>query len=114
MKLVHMGREEDGIPTAPEAMPGISPYPYGLRLHLTHEELEKLGYDSLPAAGTMCRIECIACVTSSRTEDPDADGDCDYCCIELQVTEMAMEEEEEGEEDDEDEDGGRAHRLYGG
>jgi hypothetical protein len=111
MKLVHMGREEDG--QAPEVMPGISPYPYGLRLNLTHEELAKLGYDELPQAGTICRLEAVACVTRSATEDPDADGDCDFCSIELQVTELAMEEEEAGEEEDKDHDAGRAHRLYG-
>jgi len=107
MDLVHMG-QEDGA--APAEMPGISPYPFGLRLHLTHEELAKLGYDALPAAGTICRLEAVA---RSATEDPDADGDCDYCSIELQVTELAMEEEEEGEEEDTDHDAGRAHRMYG-
>jgi len=94
-------------------VPGIAPYPWGLKIHLTHEELEKLGYDELPAAGTMCKIECVACVTRSATEDPDADGDCDFCSIELQITEMAMEEEEEGDEEDTDRDAGRAERMYG-
>jgi len=101
---------EDGAPTEP--MPGIAPYPYGLRLHLTHEELAKLGYEELPPAGTVCKLEAVAVVTRSSTEDPDADGDCDYCSIELQVTELAM-EEEEGEEEDEDPSAARAHRLYG-
>jgi major coat protein len=110
MKLVHMGREEDG--QAPEVMPGISPYPYGLRLNLTHEELLKVGYDELPQAGTICKLEAVAVVTRSSTEDPDADGDCDFCSIELQITELGMEEQEGGEEEDTDNDA-VAHRLYG-
>lgn len=89
-----------------------SPYPYGMRLHLTQEELEKLGYKDLPPAGTTCRIEAVGVVTRATSEDPDADGDCDYLCVDIQITEMGMEEEGAPEEDV-DNDGERAGRMYG-
>lgn len=105
-----MDRDDDAmVPMGPMA---ASPYPCGLCLTLTHEELEKLGYTELPPAGTMCKIEAVACVVCSTSHDPDADGDCDYCSITLQVTEMAMEETGE-EEDEEEKSDGRAERMYG-
>lgn len=110
MKLTHMAREEGEGAEIGTAI-ALSPYPWGLKLHLTHEELEKLGYDELPPAGTVCRVEAVAVVTRSASEDPDADGDCDFCSIELQVTELGM-EEEDGYDEEEDEEG-PAHRLYG-
>lgn len=90
------------------AMPACSPYPYGLRLHLTQVELEKLGYDGLPPAGTKVRIEAMACVIRASSEDPDADGDIDYLCVEMQITELGI-EEEAGEKE---ESGDRAERMY--
>jgi hypothetical protein len=90
-----------------------SPFPYGLRISLNQEQLETLGYDELPPAGTKCRIEAVGCVVRATSEDPDADGDCDYLCVELQITEMGMEEEEASEEEDDDDDGDRAGRMYG-
>lgn len=103
-----MAREEGetGLP-----MPmTVSPYPYGLRLCLTQEELEKLGYDGLPPAGTEVRIEARACITRAASEDPDADGDIDYLCVEMQITELGI--EEESESSGEDSDGDRAERMY--
>jgi hypothetical protein len=109
MDLVPMAREETPSLGMPEPV-AISPYPYGLRINLTHEELEKLGYSDLPPAGTKCRIEAVGVVTRAATEDPDADGDVDYCCVEIQITELGM--EEEGEPEGEDRSAGRAERMY--
>lgn len=89
-----------------------SPYPYGMRLTLNQEQLEALGYEGLPPAGTKCRIEAIGVVVRASSEDPDADGDCDYLSVELQITEMGMEEEAESSDGD-DGDGKRASRMYG-
>lgn len=95
------------------AMPsGLSPYPYGLRLNLNQEQLEALGYDELPPAGTTVRIEAVGCVTRASSEDPDADGDIDYLCVEIQITEMGLEEEAASSGTDTDGDG-RAGRMYG-
>ena len=113
MKMVSMKQEKlaEGM-CAPMAMCG-SPFPYGMRLTLNAEQLEQLGYDGLPPAGTCLRIEAVGCVVRSASEDPDADGDIDYLCVEVQITEMGMEEEEASSEEDDDDDGDRAGRMYG-
>lgn len=98
------------------AVPSIkpNPYPWGLRLNITHEQLAKLGYDELPPAGTEIHLEAVACVVRTESCDPDADGDIDYSCIELQIKELGIEEGEEssGDGDDEDGEGARAERMY--
>jgi hypothetical protein len=114
MELVNMARESEpgekafgGIPTA------TSPYPYSLRLNITHEELGKLGYTELPPAGTELHMEAKCVVVRATTEDPDADGDVDYCCIEVQIKELGLEEEETADgEGEEDKTLGRAERMY--
>jgi len=90
-----------------------SPFPYGLRLSLNAEQLAALGYDGLPPAGTCLRIEAVGCVVRASSEDPDADGDIDYLCVEVQITEMGMEEEEASSGKDDDQVGDRAGRMYG-
>lgn len=92
-----------------------NPYPYGLRLSLTHEQLAKLGYSELPPAGTEITLEAKATVVRVTSEDPDADGDIDYSNIELQIKELGIEQEDV--DDDEETDGERnerhAGKLYG-
>lgn len=92
MKLVDMHHEPgegEGM-----AMPSMScDYPYGLRINLREPELAALGMSGLPPAGTKLHLEARAVVTRSATEDPDADGDIDYVCVELQLTELGVEEE---------------------
>lgn len=117
MKLVDMASEPGkDLYTSPAMAP--SPYPYGLRLCLNAEQLDKLGYTDLPPAGTEVRIEAVCVVTKSATEDPDADGDVDYVSVELQVKELGLEEEGESEGEDTDSDNGkgdqsdRAERMY--
>jgi hypothetical protein len=70
-------------------------YPPGLRLRLDAEQLEALGITEPPPAGTRWQIEATAVVTHSATEDPDADGDCDGICVELQLTELGVEESDD-------------------
>lgn len=95
-------------------MPSCSPYPYGLRLNLNQEQLAAVGYEELPPAGTKLRIEAVGVVTRASSEDPDADGDIDYLCVEVQITEMGIEEEGESTGEDSDRDAGeRAGRMYG-
>lgn len=113
MKMVSMKVEHspEGM-CAPMPMCS-SPYPYGMRITLNAEQLEQLGYEGLPPAGTTIRIEAKGCVVRAASEDPDADGDIDYLCVEVQITEMGMEEEEASEEEDDDDEGDRAGRMYG-
>lgn len=114
MELVNMANEpgEAGI-----GMPmATNPYPYGLRLSLTHEQLAKLGYSELPPAGTAITLEAKATVVRVTSEDPDADGDIDYSNIELQIKELGIEQdgvEEDGEETDGEVNERRATKLYG-
>jgi hypothetical protein len=68
-------------------------YPSGLRLRLDREQLEALGITEPPPAGKRWQIEATAVVTHSATEDPDADGDVDGMCVELQLTELGVSEE---------------------
>lgn len=116
MELTDMA-EERGTPTEAAVPYTPNPYPWGLRLNITHEQLEKLGYSELPPAGTGVRLEAIATVVRTESCDPDADGDIDYSCIELQIKELGIEEESESSGEDDDGDGehkaGRAERLYG-
>ena len=112
-----MALDEDLKP--PGVGVGLSPYPYGLRFCLTATELEKLGYEGLPPAGTCLKIDAVGCVTRSTSEDPDADGDVDYVSVEVQITELAIEEvgESSGMDDDDDEgqpidQSDRAERMY--
>lgn len=113
MDLVNMAENRALGEGLPSTMPTPNPYPWGLRLNITHEQLAKLGYDELPPAGTAIRLEATACVVRCTSEDPDADGDCDYSCIELQIKELGLEQDGEGAEDDEDDDeGGVAERMY--
>lgn len=111
MKLVSMHHklgEGEAVP-----MPSCGEYPYGLRLKLNEAQLAALELE-MPTAGTKLHIEANATVTRSSTEDPDADGDIDYVCVELQLTELGV-EEAEGPEEDEDPAEGRlkaAQKLY--
>jgi hypothetical protein len=60
------------------------------------QPLEALGITEPPAAGTRWQIEAAAVVTHSAAEDPDADGDVDCICVELQLTELGVEEADDG------------------
>lgn len=100
MKLVDMHHKpgEGANELTPAPMGGD--YPCGLRLQLGEAQLKELGIDELPTAGTKLHLEARAVVTRSATEDPDADGDVDYVCVELQVTELGLEEGDDEEEED--------------
>lgn len=98
MKLVDMSHEPgEGMPEpyTPCA------YPCGLTLRLGEPELKKLKLP-FPEAGTTLRVEAVAVVTRASQEDPDADGDVDFICVELQVVKLGV-QESRGEAEDEEE-----------
>ncbi len=98
-KLVDMElSDEDKIDASmPIAMPSKPDYPYGLRISLTHKELEKLGLDADCDVGDMLDMRCFATVMSvSKSED---DGG-SRCSVELQIEKMAIEDEMDESEDD--------------
>lgn len=115
MKLIDMHHKPGEGEAMPMCAPGpSSEYPYGLRITLHEEQLKALGLDGLPPAGTALHLEAVAVVTRSSTEDPDADGDIDYVCVELQLTELGIERDEDAEEDEDPAEGRlkAAQKLY--
>lgn len=97
-KLIDMElSDEDKLDASmPIAMPSKPDYPYGLRISLTHNELEKLGLDDDCEVGDMIDVRCFATVTSvSKNEDGNGKG----CRIELQIEKMAVESEMDEKED---------------
>lgn len=109
--MAHKAGEGEMLP----ACPPQSEYPYGLRMTLNEEQLSALGLEGLPPAGTTLHLEAVAVVTRSSTEDPDADGDIDYVCVELQLTQLGVEEEGDSEEEGAVERRERrGKRMYGG
>lgn len=63
-------------------------YPYGLRISLTEDELEKLKLDPKAAGiGDYIEFKARACVKSISSHQAD-DGEC--CRVELQIEEMGV------------------------
>lgn len=75
--------------TAPGAEAGSGPkYPYGLRLCLDDDALEKLGIHGLPSVGTRLTIAAIVTVTATRSSE-DAEGEAENG-VDLQITDMEI------------------------
>ena len=72
-------------------------FPWGLRISLTHKELEKLGLDADCDVGDMIDMRCFATVTSVNKND-NTDGP--SCRVELQIEKMSVENEMDESEDD--------------
>lgn len=70
-------------------------YPYGLRLDLNNDTLEKLGMQALPAVGTVLMFEAKAKVVGSRQSATEGS---ENRSVELQITHIDLEEGETGEE----------------
>ena len=73
-------------------------YPWGLKICLTHNELDKLGLDADCSIGDLIDMRCMAEVTSVSKSD-GANGE--ECRVELQIKFMSCEneaEEDEGED----------------
>ena len=67
-------------------------YPYGLRICLTHKELEKLGLEADCAIGDSVDLRALAEVTSVSKNDY---GDGPECRVELQIKKLAVENEDD-------------------
>jgi hypothetical protein len=89
-KLVNMAREPSEQAAPMTEAPEGPAYPYSLAINLDAEQLKALGFDTLPSAGMQFKIEALGTVTRASTEDPDADGDVDYACACLQITDLAL------------------------
>lgn len=69
--------------------PSPEDFPYGLRLDLDKDALEKLGIDDLPDVGDTFHLMATVKVTSV-SEDTTSDGS-DHCSVCLQITNMSLE-----------------------
>lgn len=78
----------------PITMPEKPRYPYGLRISLTHNELEKLGLDADCEVGDMIDMRAFGTVTSVSISD-DSGGK--SCRVEIQLEKLAVESELEEE-----------------
>jgi hypothetical protein len=90
-KMVSMKRDKEEIEEAKEMVlpPGGDEYPYGLRLCLCEEEMEKLGIDNLPAIGKEVTVTAkakVVRVSSNATEGQEEE----HMSLELQVIEMGI------------------------
>lgn len=98
MTSMELDDEEKLDAMLPIPMPDKPEFPYGLRITLTHIEMEKLGLDSEEAeiggivhGHFMARVTCV-----------NAQEDC--CRVELQIEDLEIEsEDEENEEEEESE-----------
>lgn len=101
MTSMELSDEEklDTMACQPAALADAPEYPWGLRLTLTHRELEKLGLEADCSVGDVIDLRAFACVTGVyRTETAMGPED----RVELQITDLAVENEmDESEPDNE-------------
>ncbi len=90
MKLVSMKRTETDKSDTAECSPcedHMPDYPWGTKLNLDEEQLEKLGIKAMPAAGAPVWIEARGMVVGMREEQIDGKlrrG------LEIQITDLAV------------------------
>jgi hypothetical protein len=90
--IVDMARDKDF--DYPSSCPP-SPYPYGLRITLTKEDLAKLGVDEMPECGD--EVAFYVCGTVISTEERE-DEYGETGCVGIQIEQMSIEEPPEVEE----------------
>lgn len=74
---------------SPCPIDSIAPdYPWGLTIHLEHDELKKLGMKDLPAVGTVFGLRAKVTVTCTRSSA--VNGQDEENCVDLQITDMAV------------------------
>ena len=98
-----MELDDDEKLDAPSPIKEYRPdYPWGLRLCLTEQELEKLDLDSSDAfVGGMVHIFAMARIIGVNVSSSSENGD--RCRIELQIENLGIESEDaenEGQDDD--------------
>lgn len=88
-KMVSMKEDaadrDEMIPMA--TLPKAPDYPWGLRIRLTHKELEKLGLEADCDIGDLVDMRCMGEVTSVSKVEVDGNAS---CCVELQITAMSV------------------------
>lgn len=100
--LIDMARDEGEKDSSP-LMPSENKYPYGLRITLTHEELEKLDVDHSDwEVGETFHIHALAKVVGKSADERE--GGEPSCSIQLQLTHLAGESEDAENEEEEHKD----------
>lgn len=93
MQLTDMKCKPGEYP-APQAMAEqpAQKYPFGLRIYLDDESLDKLGVENLPELGAEFTIQAkVRVVSKNESRDAnDEDGDNDYQSMDLQITALAL------------------------
>lgn len=100
MKLVDMSitPEEAQEEASPSPSDGDKPaYPYGLRLRLEADTLDKLGIEGEAEVGAPCTIQAEGEVIS-YSMNKGQDGQ-EYCCVEIQITKLGIDGVEEEDEE---------------
>lgn len=69
-------------------------YPYGLRLHIDHDGMKKLGMKELPEVGHEVHIRAKAHVSSASSEKQE--GQEDHHRLELQITHLGIAHKADG------------------
>lgn len=87
--------DEDQVEMAIPAMPERPRYPWGLRITLSHRELEKLGLDADCDVGDVIDMRAFAEVTSVSKNETE--HGCE-CRVELQIQKLGVENENDEEE----------------
>jgi hypothetical protein len=96
MRSMELDDEEKVDAVQPIAMSDKPDFPYGLRICLTHQELEKLDLDPADAVvGGIFHMHALARVTSvSASDGPDGS----VCRVEAQIEDLAIESEDAEDE----------------
>ena len=93
-------KKEKSADTPVEAsMPSEEVYPYGLRLRLENDELEKLGLKELPEVGKVCKIEAEGIVESVSSNESKGDEG-SRKCVEIQITSMNLHKADKSKDKD--------------
>jgi len=89
--IVDMKRAENF--TGPD-YPEPSPYPYGLRIQLQQEDLDKLGITDMPKVGDqLCFYVCGPVCHTAESDDGSR-------CVGVQIQQMSVEEPPAAEEEE--------------
>ena len=96
-KMVSLVRTPEEKKEEAETPPEMSvpDVPWGLRICLTEEELEKLDLDDECEVGDLIHLFAMAEVTSVSKNKSDSG---EHCRIELSITHLSVEEESDEEE----------------
>ena len=105
MKHMARSKQERKEAVKPRDIEGDK-YPYGLRVRLGHEEMSKLGMDSMPKVGDKVHLQSHAHVVSASEHHHEGDEQPNRS-VELELRHMAVGKSKEGEVEDPTADGMR-------